>query len=100
MLGTANGAVCSTNPSIPGLRLPLTLAFDSAFDFGPRLPRRGRDGSVRRMTRRMRVSSRTYTDVRQANPGVTSRTRTASSYERGIRGGVFLVTFSSLVKKK
>jgi hypothetical protein len=53
-----------------------------------------------RMTRRMRVSSRTYMDVRQANPGVTSRTRTASPCERGIRGGVFLVTFSSLLKKK
>jgi hypothetical protein len=48
----------------------------------------------------MRVSSQMDRDVHRANPGATSRTRTALSCERGIRGGVFLVTFSSLLKKK
>ena len=67
---------------------------------GPRLPRRGRDGSVRRMTRRMRVSSRTYRDVRQANPGVTSRTRTAPSCERGIPGRRLFGYFFFAVEEK
>src|SRR5580765_8055142 len=47
--------------------------------------------------RRARVRC-THRDVRSTNPGLPSRTRSAKRGGRGIRGGVFLVTFSSLLK--
>jgi len=51
------------------------LARDPAFDLGPPLSRREQGGKSDRRARTMRARSRTYTDVRQANPALRSRTR-------------------------
>jgi hypothetical protein len=87
----------SANPSIHGLRLSCVALLLIRV---PLCCGEGTQEKSVRMTRRMRVSSRTYRDVRQANPCVTSRTRRAKPAERGIGGAFLLVTFLWAHKEK
>ena len=102
MLGTANGAVSCTNPSIHGLRwcglqgkrirlwLPLLLRLlrQEAAELGPHEARRMRGGRARCAPVRCM-----YTDVHSANPGAQSRTRRAGCPEGAPPGVCFFAYF-------
>ena len=62
----------------------------------------GFGGSARRGARTMRACSRTYRDVRRANPAEAEKRRAPRSFIARcvVGGGLSLVTFSWLVKRK